>query len=453
MMEDKTLYVVHSVDTEGPLYQSPKATLLRVNEIYGTDFPTDGPPALLRELVDKLGRQEIPTNGLEAEIGHFLSTARFLSDHRDYAAAIQEATAAPTRSALADPQGGPHRYSWFVLDNTATFINPRRRLVGYSQVYRNLLESVAPSSLELDGFYWHYHQMRRDQHPFVKESSFFADGEYDQILCRHIIECRTFPAAYRAGYCLERWDANLWLENWIPFDFSNQAASFDYPVAKRIGLEHDFWLRAPADWSHYHPDSRDVERPGNLRRTMFRSLCIRTRLYAMSDDDVHAAFRRADSGQPTVLSGFSHDFRALRPEAEILHEKVAAVARHYPDVTWRKATAVQAAAGVLGLGHLPPLELDLRVEDGIVYAASNQAVFGSEPYLAIKTVDHRFYTENFVKIDDTSWGCPLRYPQTVQFLGIGACNPAGDTATCLLECRAGAFHPVRGTGYWAGSPE
>ncbi len=452
-MSDKVLYLVHCIDTEGPLYQSPKATVLRVNELYGTDFPTDCGPQELRALIGRLERREVDLGGREDEVCRFLSTAHFLNPGPAYAAGVAEASRPALRRALADPSGGEYRYSWFVLDNTATFINPRRRLVGYGQVYRNLVESLDPSSFGLDGFYWHYHQMRDGQHPFVKEASFFAGNEYEQILCHSIIECRHFPAAYRAGYCLERWDANLWLENWIPFDFSNQSINFDFPVQKRIANENDFWLRAPRDWSHYHPDSHDVERPGNLRRTMFRSLCINTRLYSLDEEEIRRAFRRADSGLPTVVSGFSHDFRVLAPEAERLVEMVRRVAREFPDVRWLNANAVQAGAAVLGLGGGPALRLKLWEEDGILYAESNIPVFGSEPFLALKTVDHRFYQQNFVRIRENLWGHPLRYPETIHYAAVGACSRAGDTATCLLERRDGRFRQMEGTGYWGGSPE
>lgn len=452
-MTTKRLYLVHAIDTEGPLTQSLKATVLRVNELFGTDFDTEMDHGAMCELVGRLERGEEEVSDKE-EVKRLLATINFLSSRAAYAEALRAAGDEVFRRKLADPEGNPYRYSWFVLDNTATFINPRRRLVGYGQVYHCLRESLpTPVSFDLDGFYWHYHQMRRDQHPFVKEASFFSSDEYEQILCHRIIESRDFPAAYRAGYCLERWDANLWLENWIPFDYSLHSINFEFSMHKRIARENDFWLRAPADWSHYHPDSHDVERPGNLKRTLFRSLCVNTRLYSLDESEVRRAFERADRGEPTVVSGFSHDFRAIAPEAEKLFELVSRVSRDFPEVQWRNATAVEAAAGALGRDDDEPLQFSMRVEDDVLYVTSNQPVFGSEPFLAVKTVDHRFYQQNFVRVGDTAWGTPLRHPEIIHYLGVGACTAAGSTATALLERTNGTFVNVEGKGYWSGSPE
>jgi len=451
---DKQLYVVHAVDTEGPLYQSPKATALRLNELYDLGIDTSADYRALGRVIAAYARGQTPAGGREDEIAHFLSTTEFLSDKAAYAAAVQEATSQDFRHQHADPQGGPYRWSWFVLDNVGTLINPRRRLFGYGQVYVNLREAFTNrDSLELDGFYWHYHQIRKDDHPFIKETNFHACDEYNQILCRYIIEHRHFPAAYRAGYCLERWDANLWLENWLPFDFSNHAPSFDYDQDQRVRDEVDFWLRAPNDWSHYHPDGHDLERPGNLRRTMFRSLCYKTRLYTLTEEDVRQAFVRADSGRPTVLSAFSHDFRRLAPEAEGYHRLVKKVAAEFPGVRWQNATAVAAARAVLGRQPDGGLQLRLWYQDGQVKAESSRPVFGSEPFLALMTDDYRFFHQNFVRLGQTRWAYHLRHPGMIKFIGIGANDPAGFSDTALLVRDGQNFLPVTDTGYWAGSPE
>lgn len=451
--DNKNLYIVHAVDTEGPLRQSDKATLLRINELFGTSFDTNAHPRQLAEIIAKVLAKAIDLSGREEEVSHFVSTTQFLFSKKDYAAAIDEVTCPEFRTTHADPQGGPYRFSWFILDNVATLMNPRRRLFGYGQVYVNLVEALNPEYPDLDGRYLHYHQMAKDQHPFTKETNFHASDEYNQILCRNIIEHRQFPAAYRAGYCLERWCANLWLENWIPFDFSNHAPSFDFPVERRVGEELDFWLRAPNDWSHYHPDSHDYEKPGNLRRTIFRSLCYRTRLYVLEQSDVEQAFARAASGQPTVLSTFSHDFRRLQPEADGFYEMVRQAADKYPEVKWHNATSVEAACGVLGYEKQAPLELKVWVDGGMVWASSNHDVFGSEPFLALKTVDHRFFHQNFVKVEDNLWAYHLRYPQTIDMIGIGSCDKTGSMATAVIRQKNGKFEEVQGSGYWSGSPE
>ena len=38
-----------------------------------------------------------------------------------------------------------------------------------------------------------------------------------------LIEKKNFPNLFRAGALIERNDLNQWLENFIPFDFSNRS--------------------------------------------------------------------------------------------------------------------------------------------------------------------------------------------------------------------------------------
>ena len=93
------------------------------------------------------------------------------------------------------------------------------------------------------------------------------------------------------------------------------------------------------------------------------------------------------------------------------------------------------------------------MEGEIVWASSNHDVFGSEPFLALKTVDHRFSHQAFVKVEDNLWAYHLRHPQTIDMLGIGACDKTGSMATAVIRQKDGKFEEVQGSGYWSGSPE
>jgi hypothetical protein len=444
----KILHVVHGVDTEGFLYQSDKATILRINTEFGTNF--DPTP----EIIKKLRQKKLNANGKEEQIAHYLSTVNFISDHKAYAKHINDVTCSDFREKYSDPSGGKYRWSWYVLDNVATHINPRRRLYGYGQVYYLLKNSIInQEDADLDGFYLHYHQMREKQHSFAKETLFCSSDEYNQILCRNIIEQRHFPSAYRAGYCLERYDSNLWLENWIPYDFSNEAPSFKMSIKEMINNDMDYWLRAPSDWRHYHPDSHDYEKEGNLKRTIFRSLCYYTKDYGITENDVSAAFERANSGKETALSTYSHEFRPLKPEAVGYYNIIKKVSKSYPEVQWRFSTATEAARSILGFQNDRPIELDLRVEGDVVYASSNKDVFGSEPYLALQTIDDRYIHQAFVKMENNLWGYKLNTPEIIWRIGIGANDRAGYSDTVVLEKIEGKFAKLDGTGYWSGSPE
>ena len=56
------VYIVHCIDTEGPLYETLDATFHRVKDIFGIDME----PSL--ENLEKLQREEIDLGGKEKEV-------------------------------------------------------------------------------------------------------------------------------------------------------------------------------------------------------------------------------------------------------------------------------------------------------------------------------------------------------------------------------------------------
>ena len=80
-----------------------------------------------------------------------------------------------------------------------------------------------------------------------------------------------------------------------------------------------------------------------MRRTIFRLLDIKTRIYQLKDSEIEKAFERCRSGRSTVLAAYEHDFRDRADAvAEFLLAPVARLATRYPDVPWRYATAKPA---------------------------------------------------------------------------------------------------------------
>ena len=66
---EKIVYIVHAVDTEGPLYESTKATFERLNSTFGITLPAS------HENLVKLRNKEIPLGGIEDEVSKFLDPA------------------------------------------------------------------------------------------------------------------------------------------------------------------------------------------------------------------------------------------------------------------------------------------------------------------------------------------------------------------------------------------
>ena len=64
------------------------------------------------------------------------------------------------------------------------------------------------------------------------------------------------PSTYRPGFHTIRPDSNWFLEQWIPFDFSNQSTKNEGNQPDLIGGRWGDWRRAPNSWKPYHPSIR-----------------------------------------------------------------------------------------------------------------------------------------------------------------------------------------------------
>ena len=63
-----TVYIVHCIDTEGPLYESLQAKFDRIKEVFGVKIkPTS-------KNLRKLREKKIPLNGKEEEVANLLSS-------------------------------------------------------------------------------------------------------------------------------------------------------------------------------------------------------------------------------------------------------------------------------------------------------------------------------------------------------------------------------------------
>ena len=65
-MKNKTVYFVHCIDTEGPLYESLEAKFQRIKDIFNIKLKN-------QKNLEKLKKAEIPLNGKEKKIASVLS--------------------------------------------------------------------------------------------------------------------------------------------------------------------------------------------------------------------------------------------------------------------------------------------------------------------------------------------------------------------------------------------
>ncbi len=440
------VYVVHCVDTEGPLYESIDANFERIEDIFGVKVEHT------RENLKKLQNCELDCGGKEAAIADVLAEKRItmLGSWPEVDEMLARIMSPEFRNALADTAGRGWLYNWFCISHVGfTGENPRRRDAGYHNIYDHYRELVySQTSGEKDHIYFHYHPLpfRGDYHMYA--TSYVAGSNLFEILARKIIDRGFFAGTYRPGFHTERPDSHWFLEQWIPFDYANQACSEDYSGQEDManGRFGD-WRRAPKEWRPYHPSHDDYQRKGNCHRWITRCLNMDARIRSLTQKDVDDAFMTAQNGQPAILAFTDHDFRDMSRDIDRVRNMISISKEAFPDVPFYFSSAADAMRNVIGL-EAEPCELNIELRKSancakaIISAGKN--IFGSQPFFAIKTATGQYFWDNLDYEDPAHnvWAYQFdvnNFPiNAIDKIGVAANSPSGVSEVIVLDVATGA---------------
>lgn len=442
-----TVYVVHCIDTEGPLQESVTATFERLKAIFNLDL--DPSVALLR----RLQAGEVDLGGIETAVRKVVDPHLLAyNDTWDKVDAMLTRIMSPAfRSQVPDSAGGGWIFNWFCVDHVGYGENPRHRDLGYLNVFDHYQAMLRESSSPQDGVYFHFHphNFRHEAHRCATHWWSTSNSLY-QILCRRVIDRHWFPAAHRAGFHVTRPDSHWFLEQFIPFDYSSQAMVQTEDDTAQFGLQggrFGDWRRAPATWAPYHPAADDYQAPGNCRRWIARCLNVGTRYRLITERDVRQAFQEAREGKPVVLSVTDHDFRDMSPDVEEVRDLLRRVSIDFPDVPFIYAAAVDAMRRSLGLPAQPPCELDITltamdVATHVMVVESKTPTFGPQPWLALKTSAGEYHHDNFdIDVPFHRWQYVFdadTFPMhALSAVGVAANNAFGISTVAILDPSTG----------------
>jgi hypothetical protein len=441
------VYIVHCIDTEGPLYEPVEVTFERLRSIFHLNLE----PSV--QLLRKLQAGEMNLGGIETEVKKVLDPHLLAyNDTWDKLdVMLDELMSNSFRRQSCDSNGAGWVYNWFCVDHVDYDANPRRRDMGYHNIFNHYRRRMRETNSQQDGLHFHYHphSFRREAHRCATHWWASSNSLY-QTLSRRIIDHQWFPAAHRPGFHVIRPDSHWFLEQYIPFDFSNQAMLDGNRDAAQFGLQggrFGDWRRAPVTWQPYHPSVDDYQVPGDCRRWVARCLNVGTRYRLLDEHDVRQAFSEARAGKPVVLAITNHDFRNMSPDIHAVRETLRRVADDFPDVPYLFSEAVTAMRSALKLSEMPPCELELevhKVKDSVhvLKVSSDTPTFGPQPWLAFKTVDGLYHFDNFdIDLPFHRWQYVFdeeTIPATaIESVGIAANNPHGTTTVALLHPSTG----------------
>jgi len=403
--KNSKLYIVHCVDTEGPLHEPLSATFERLKDIFGIDIlPT-------KKNLRKIQKQELEL-GEQTEIISKTFSEHLLAYNDSWDkidSMLDKIMPKKYRCQFPDSNGDGIIYNWHCMDNSGFETNFRRRDTGFGNIFSHYKRKINEHE-SIDLIHWHFHPLSFNKDAHISNTSY--DNSYNvlhQIICRRLINFEWFPVVNRAGFHAIRQDSSFFLEQWIPFDYSNQATyddKDDSPDSYRYGD----WRRASKKWIPYHPSHDDYQISGVMNRLTTKCLNIGTRFKLLTDEEIEHAFQDALENGSAILAFTNHDFRDMSIDIKDIYSRIAKIHKKYSDVDTINSDAVTAMKNTFykekDMNH-EKIEIDLEtvIESGvdkIIVTARSGNVFGSQPYLAIKTKEGRYYHDNLNERDHLS---------------------------------------------------
>jgi len=401
-MKSGIVYICHHIDTEGPLWEVIDELFKRMDLILGIKIePT-------YENLEKLqkGEFDFPKDIKESlSLIIDLHTINFKRNWGMIEEMLERIMSPEFRTQMLDSFGGGWIYNWHVMDHVGFGNdNPRHRDYGYHNIIDFYKHMINVTKSYQDSLHWHFHPI-----PFNKQANIPATSYENSmsvlldIINHRLIDRNMFPVVNRAGFHTERIDANLFLEQWVPFDPSNQSVDEENQPNNQRDLangRYGDWRGAPTDWSLYHPSLYDWRQKGEANRWIARILNMKSRHRNISIEEVEKAFIKAQNGENVYLGITDHDWREMSIEIDEFRTMLSIVVAQYPKVKFKFSETVDAFRSVIGYDNKEvnenALKLGAKIEENILTVnVENGEIFGPQPYLAIKTRNGNYFHDNF----------------------------------------------------------
>src|SRR5690606_3033019 len=105
---------------------------------------------------------------------------------------LDEMMSADFRSRYADPDGRPWTFNWFCVDHIGYSVNPRRRDIGYHNVFDHYQPLLREHDVP-DEIHWHVHPMPTYGEAHRNATSYLRSPHVMETLARRIIDRAWFP--------------------------------------------------------------------------------------------------------------------------------------------------------------------------------------------------------------------------------------------------------------------
>jgi len=336
------------------------------------------------------------------------------------------------RNQLKDSNGHGWVYSWFCMDHVGfTGENPRRRDAGYHHIFDKYMEMVKKQD-KGDIVQFHHHPVSHSGNYHECGTAFWGRSTLNDILTRRIIDRSWFPTAFRPGFHTERPDSHWFLEQWIPFDYGNQAIKENETnQLDMMNGRFGDWRKAPIEWRPYHPSHDDYQKKGNCHRWITRCLNMYARIREISQEDVLEAFKTAQKNGKAILAFTDHDYKDMKYDIERIRHFLKKAIVEYPKVKFEYTDAITAMRKCCNIPS-KDLEMNCKIDyDNKIrlQVLTKEKIFDPQPYLALKTFDNDYIWDNFDFEGENVWSytfdCHSIEYSRIEKIGVAANNSFG----------------------------
>ena len=433
------IYIVHCIDTEGPLYETLDATFERIKHIFGIEMEHSV------ENLKKLQSGKINLGGKEKEVLKALDNS-LLCTHKNFSeieSMLRKLDSKAFREELTDSNGGGWKYSWFCMDHVGfSGENPRMRISGYHSIYDWYCQRADCSYGDI--IQWHYHPLPVNGDYNACGINYVASSNVFEILARKVIDRQFFPSVYRPGFHTERPDSHWLLEQWIPFDYANQSTIQEEQTEQRdIGNGRlGNWNGATTSWEPYHPDFEDYRKAGSCRRVIARCLNMNTRMRNIREQDFEQAFCESKTGKNQLLSFTDHDFRDMCYDIDLMRKMIRKVSKKYPEVKFEFCNALEAMRKYYDMEvRSCNLRVGMQKEKKNILIESDSNIFGVQPFFCLKLYGGSYVWSNLDFIEDYKWSFTFDKDSVemklIEKIGIAANSSSGVTDVIVIDVGAG----------------
>lgn len=424
----KILHIVHCIDTEGPLKETLKSTFQRVNDTFGLKLK----PSLSN--LKKLQMKKMKLGNLDKNISTFISRSNlnYNTNLKMLKKMLGNILSEKFRKTITDDFGNGWVYSWHCVDHIGFKSNPRRKLYGYGKIFRFYKKILNSKNSKNDEINWHFHPKSIRSNPIANATSYNNSiKEITNIISKRIIEDNWFPVVNRPGFHAIRPDSHLFLEQWIPYDYANQ-----YYETKNDQKDLDHgrfgdWTRASKTWTGYNPSIHDYQIKGGCRRKIFRCLNVGTRHKILKKKHVNQAFNDANKYNKAILCIVNHDYRDMTDDVLNTMQLIKEVKKKYKSVKVKYSGAEEAATSLeKNKNKIFKFKLQIKKNRLIIEKKGDGKLFGSQPFLSIKTKKNEYFHDNLDIIKkDRVWSYIFDFQtinlNEVKSIGVGSAGRYG----------------------------